>query len=238
MDFAEYIQRYTDVNQMTRGVHLLQTGPGERLLQPSRLLLEHARQEDRVVFYKDLSAAVLGHFSAMSVPSLASEEELANWEIRHRETIDNKEYKINQAKNAGLKDSYRVSILDLGDYYYRSGDMANAMKLYMRSKDITITPEQRLDLYSRMAVTSLHKKNVSFAQNNAQKVLALHCATDRQKNTCEAIMGIAALETGLYRQAAECFLKVGSAIIRKSPVIQISQGKFRCAHSRPWRGAL
>ena len=124
--------------------------------------------------------------------------------------MDLKEYKINQAKNAGLKDSYRVNILELGDFHFRAGDFSNAMKLYIRAKDVTITVDQQFDLYTRMALTSFHKKNSSFAQNNSQRVLLLSGIPDKQLVTSLIIMGLCCIENGNYKQATEYFLRVGS----------------------------
>lgn len=206
MDFLEYIQRYSDVIQMTRGEGLIKQLSADKVLDLVKYLLQKAKSEDRLGYYKDLMSAAMGYSEVLN---FISESELDNWEIRNRENIDNREYKINQAKNAGLKDSYRVNILDLGDYYYRSGDMPNAMKLYLRAKEITVTSDQQCELFSRMALASLHKKNISFAQNNAQKVLLLPNLPVKFQITSTIIMGIGSLEVSNYKQAAEYFLRVG-----------------------------
>lgn len=205
MDYVDQLKSYPDLIQIIRGIYTLSNSSGSLFVSLGTYLLNKIRTEDRLTFYQELLSAVSFRHD-FQLLSKVSNEELVSWETHTREQADNKEFKISQAKNAGLRDSYRVHILDLANFYYNTGDMASTMKTLQRAKEISITADQQFDLFSLMALTSLFKKNISFAQNNAQKIILLAGITDKQTVTARVIMGLCNLENSNYKQATEYFL--------------------------------
>lgn len=207
MDIMESISRYSDVNQMVRGIYYLSELPSSQCAELARFLVNKAISEDRIGFYRDMAGIIKSRLPPIQNYGILSDEELLSWEVRFKEGADQREYKITQSKNAGLKDSYRVNILELGGYYYKAGDMNNSLKLLLRAKDLTVTAEQQYELYLRTAFTSLHKKNMSFTQNNAQKVLSLVTLPEKSLLPAAVIMGICSIDNSNYKTATEYFLR-------------------------------
>ncbi|OMJ81044.1 hypothetical protein SteCoe_18550 [Stentor coeruleus] len=203
----ELISRYSDVNQMVRGIYFLSEYPPSQTVDLAKFLINKSISENRINFYKDIAATIKSRLPPNQNYGFLSDEELVSWEIKFKEGANQREYKITQSKNAGLKDSYRVNILELGGYYYNAGDMNNSLKLLLRAKDLTVTAEQQYELCLRMAFTSLYKKNISFTQNNAQKVLGLVTLPEKSLLPAAIIMGICSIDNGNYKTATEYFLR-------------------------------
>lgn len=205
MDNLETLKAYPDLIQIIRGIYILSNLQTPAFTALGSYLINKVRTEDRLSFYQELISSVPSKADLNHLP-LLSNEEVAAWESSTREQADNKEFKISQAKNAGLRDSYRAHILDLSTFYFNTGDMNNSMKALQRAKEISITAEQQFDLFSLMALTSLFKKNISFAQNNAQKIILLTGLSDKQTLTARVIMGLCNMENSNYKLATEFFL--------------------------------
>jgi COP9 signalosome complex subunit 1 len=207
MDYSEYLSRYSETGQMARCLYLIQEGPSSIYPVVYKFIRSLLKNEDQIQFYKEVVSAFRSkHVSFQMI----SEDEVESFETKYKDKVDNKEYKINQSKNAGLKDSYRLNILELGDYNFNSWDLSGAMKVYLRAKDVTVTPDHQYELSTRMGITSLYKKNYSFAQNNAQKVLMLPSIPENKQISCFIILGLCNIDSANYKQAVENFLRIGS----------------------------
>ena len=207
MEILETLQGYPDLIQVIRGNYLLTEAQGENFTIIGRYLINKLRAEDRFTFYIDLKAAISHKTEFMTLP-LLSVEELQSWEQKVKEEADNKEFKVSQAKNAGLRDSYRAHLIELAQFYLKTGDFTNTMKVLQRAKDLTITADQQYDLFSLMSLASLFKNNVSFAQNNAQKIINLSGLPASQTITSKVIMGLCNMQSSNFKSATEYFISL------------------------------
>mmetsp|Transcript_3392 Transcript_3392/g.3115 ORF Transcript_3392/g.3115 Transcript_3392/m.3115 type:complete len:339 (+) Transcript_3392:226-1242(+) len=137
-----------------------------------------------------------------------SNDSFKDWELQFKEQIERKELAVNQAKNAGLKDSMKISIIEEGDMFLDAGEPGLALKTYMRLKDIQSTKDQQYELYTKIARAALQKSNFSYAQNICQKAISVGTASIPLKSVVQAIVGVCHLESKNYKQAARAFLEV------------------------------
>ena len=207
MEILETLQGYPDLIQVIRGNYLLTEAQGENFTIIGGYLINKLRSEDRFTFYNDLKAAISHKGESVTLP-LLTVEELQSWEQKIKEEADNKEFKVSQAKNAGLRDSYRAHLIELAQFYLKTGDFTNTMKVLQRAKDLTITADQQYDLFSLMSLASLFKNNVSFAQNNAQKIINLSGLAASQTTTSKVIMGLCNMQCNNFKTATEFFLSL------------------------------
>ena len=114
-----------------------------------------------------------------------------------------KNYKANS-----IKESIRRGHDELGDHYLDMGDLNNALKCYVRSRDYCINSKQVLNMCMNAIKVSVHLRNWSFVftyvskaehnpdyQNNRLAVTRLNCAA-----------GLANLAGSKYESAAKNFL--------------------------------
>jgi COP9 signalosome complex subunit 1 len=184
---------------------IIQEVQGASFIEVGRYLINKLKSENRVSFYNELIPSISKKTGFEALPVLSSEE-LARWELQVKDIADNKEFKISQSKNAGLKDSYRVHLIELADFYLKTGDLVNAMKVLQRAKDVTVTADHQFELFSLMSLVSLYKKNISFAQNNAQKIIHLTGIPASQIVTSKIIMGLCNMQSNTFKTATEYFL--------------------------------
>lgn len=122
------------------------------------------------------------------------------------EKLDND---LKSSKSNSIKESIRRGHDDLGDHYLDMGDLNNAFKSYIRSRDYCTNPKHVLNMCLNAIKVSIYLKNwscvssyVSKAEGsqdyeaNNQMATKLHCAS-----------GLAHLANRKYDQAARSFLQ-------------------------------
>jgi COP9 signalosome complex subunit 1 len=67
----------------------------------------------------------------------------------------------------------RVSINALGNCYYECGDHTQALKTFLRGKDLPTSAEESFELCMNMVHTAINMKNFLNASNYVQKALSL-----------------------------------------------------------------
>ena len=115
---------------------------------------------------------------------------------------------LKNSKSNSIKESIRRGHDDLGDHYLDMGDLNNALKCYVRSRDYCTNSKHVLSMCLNAIKISIYLKNWSFvtsyvvkAENNtdfnpqSQIATRLNCAS-----------GLAYLANRKYDQAAKCFL--------------------------------
>ena len=75
MDFEEYIRRYSDVNQIARGIYVMGEISGDRKIALAKYLLEKTQQENMLSFYKEIASMAMSS-SGFSHLRIMPEEEM------------------------------------------------------------------------------------------------------------------------------------------------------------------
>lgn len=212
-NLGEYVNQYSGNGSVLRCLTVAESSPNGSALQIEalRLALELSHTQGKVYLYdktRQLATSRLGDISFLNSSHYMTNEAFKDWELHFKEQIERKEISINQAKNSGLKDSMRFSIIESGDMYLDAGEPAQALKTYMRIKDIQTSKDLQYDLYTKIARSALQKLNFSYALNICQKAISLGTANIAQKSLVQAIIGLCYLENKNYKQAARAFLEV------------------------------
>ena len=109
-----------------------------------------------------------------------------------------------------IKENIRVGLNQLGDYYFSSGDLANALKSYSKVKDNCMTQKHFLEMYFDIIKVSLALGNYIHVQSFIVKVESLSDVPDKELVATKrnSVTGIINLLTSAYRKAARNFLDI------------------------------
>jgi len=129
------------------------------------------------------------------------------------EKLDNdlKNYKSNS-----IKESIRRGHDDLGDHFLDSGDLANALKCYSRSRDYCTSGRHVVSMCVNVIKVSVYLQNWSHVMSYVNKALATPDLTESSAKNVEHMMlvtrlkcagGLADLMTRKYKSAARQFLE-------------------------------
>jgi len=129
------------------------------------------------------------------------------------EKLDNdlKNYKSNS-----IKESIRRGHDDLGDHFLDSGDLANALKCYSRSRDYCTSGRHVVSMCVNVIKVSVYLQNWSHVMSYVNKALATPDLTENNMKNAEhqALLtrlkcagGLADLMTRKYKAAAKQFLE-------------------------------
>lgn len=98
---------------------------------------------------------------------------------------------------------------DLGSHYHQIGDLSSAVKAYGRMRDYCTTPAHVASMSFKIIHVSIEQGNWMAVQSNALKIRNLNQREDDQKKAqprLAAVMGLAQLASGNFRDAATSFL--------------------------------
>lgn len=212
---ANYLSRYPQLDSIIRSLYIAEKH--EEFRVPALTYAYRATVEsNRLNFYEkvnELADKFLGSLDPITGGQALTPATLQEWEQQLKARIDKKEIEVGQARNSGLKDSMRLSMLDQGDIYYQAGNPNQAIKTYMRTRDLCTSSEQHSQLAMRLVNPSLHLRNFAYALNNAQKSLSLSTHSEYDQSVAQLILGLCNLHSHSWRQAARAFLAV-SPILR------------------------
>ena len=78
---------------------------------------------------------------------------------------------LNGYKTNMIKESIRMGHNDLGDFFYQRGDLQNAFKSYVRTRDYCTTPRHIVAMCLNVIRVSVESENFAHVQNYVQKAL-------------------------------------------------------------------
>ncbi|KAJ3318677.1 hypothetical protein HDU76_000759 [Blyttiomyces sp. JEL0837] len=120
------------------------------------------------------------------------------------------ETELKNYKNNLIKESIRMGHQDLGDHFYKAGELTNALKCYSRTRDYCTTSKHIVEMCLNVIKVSLELSNFSHVQSYVAKAEATPDVPDKNlvfgKLRCCA--GLAYLDSKSYKAAARNFLDV------------------------------
>ncbi|GAB4814501.1 hypothetical protein N2152v2_001547 [Parachlorella kessleri] len=143
------------------------------------------------------------------------------------------ETELNGYKTNLVKESIRMGHNDLGDFFYHRGDLSNAFKNYMRTRDYSTTSRHIIHMCLSVVKCSIEMGNYVHVPTYVQKAESTPDGQSdtlvRSKLACAS--GLYLLESGKYLQAARKFTEV-------SPELGSQYNEVISAHDVAVYGAL
>jgi len=150
------------------------------------------------------------------------------WVERTQEQNDKQVEKLEvdlcQHKLNSIKEKVRMGHNDLGNHYYAVGNLGEALKSFMRTRDYGMTTKHTLDMCLSIIRVSIEMGNFSHVTNHVVKAETQpDVPTDiNVVAKLRAAAGLANLDSGKYKQAAHKFtqMKIEMGKENNQPIIK------------------
>jgi len=138
--------------------------------------------------------------------------------------VDKLEVDLCQHKLNSIKEKVRMGHNDLGNHFYAVGNLNEALKSFMRTRDYGTTTKHTLDMCLSIIRVAIEMGNFSHVTNNVAKAETQpDLSTDISVVAkLRAAAGLAHLDGGKYKQAAQKFtqMKIEVGKENNQPVIK------------------
>mmetsp|Transcript_18915 Transcript_18915/g.49627 ORF Transcript_18915/g.49627 Transcript_18915/m.49627 type:complete len:475 (-) Transcript_18915:524-1948(-) len=204
-DLEGYIIRYSGHTKIARLQLIAQTCPALQV-EAYQLLMRELRTGLNVELYSKLAGELGPQFDTS--PGWAEETDR-----KARQTQERLEGELNQNKSNLVKESIRQGYNELGQYHYSRGDLNQAMKFYVRTRDYCTSNRHMAEMCVRVIQVSVDLNNYVQVSNHVSK--AEHLSDMLEPETVAKLAAASALgllKSQQYKQAARKFLVVGTAI--------------------------
>ncbi|KAI1374687.1 26S proteasome subunit RPN7-domain-containing protein [Hypoxylon crocopeplum] len=213
LDLDLYIANYTG---RTRFERLLLIGQCSVPLCVDALkaAVAEAKRGKDIQRYRDawelIRVAAPGEPEARWDEQWATKTETANEEETHRLEAELKGYKNNL-----VKESIRIGHRDLGEHLESIGDLNAASDTYFKMRPDASTQSHILDVGKHVISVLVQKRDWAGVLTNVGKVLGpnMRSTTSEERNAEQPyqkmVCGLAHLGSGVYYEAARCFLQAG-----------------------------
>jgi COP9 signalosome complex subunit 1 len=119
------------------------------------------------------------------------------------------EMELNGYKTNLIKESIRMGHNDLGDFHYRRGDLQNAFKSYVRTRDYCTTSKHIVTMCLNVIAVSIELGDYGHVTNYVSKAEQTPELDDQVVLAkLRSAAGLAALENGKYKLAARKLVEV------------------------------
>eukprot|EP00741_Cyanophora_paradoxa_P023644 tig00021608_g22838.t1 len=205
MDLETYIANYTGHTKIVRLLFIAQNSK-ELELEALRMAHDEIKKTTNTDTYRSIVARIAGRLGP-------AYEEDAEWvkQVDKKAALQHEklESELNGYKTNLIKESIRMGHTDLGEFFYDRGDLSNALKSFVRTRDYCTTPKHIFQMCLNVIRVSIELNNYTHVSNYVAKA---EQTPDRQdpvvvaKLKCAA--GLSQLEAKKYKMAARKFLEV------------------------------
>ncbi|RMZ76167.1 hypothetical protein DV738_g5107, partial [Chaetothyriales sp. CBS 135597] len=215
-DLQQYISNYRG-RTVFRRLYLIASCSAALREEAAKLAVLEARKGSDVNNFKAavaLLASIPGYRDRDSDGLLDQSWAVAQQKTNARET-NRLENELKGYKNNLIKESIRMGNEDLGNHYYKIGDLAHAAKAYARMRDYCTTPLHIASTAFRTIAINIEMKNWLGVHSQINKVRSLQMKQEELARTqpkVNAAMGLQQMCSGEYRDAAISFLSTDPSL--------------------------
>eukprot|EP01132_Coremiostelium_polycephalum_P005328 gene5328-6644_t len=121
--------------------------------------------------------------------------------------LDKLEQDLNTAKSNMVKDSIRLAHNDLGEFYFKIGDVSNALKCFVRTRDYCTTSKHILTMCLNIIKVGIEMENYVHVVNYITKAEQTPDLDNASIAKLRIATGLANLDHGKYKLAAKKFIE-------------------------------
>eukprot|EP00775_Hariotina_reticulata_P007615 gene7612-7817_t len=209
MDIEAYISNYTSHTKIDRLLFIAERNHGKPLeLEALKLAADESLRETyNTIKYEEIMQRINGrlgpqyHFDRQLVESV---------ELAAAQKQERLESELHSHKTNLIKESIRLGHNDLGDFFYNRGDLQNAFKSYVRTRDYCTTPKHIVTMCLNAVRVAVEMNNFMHVSNYVSKAEQTP-GTKADAVTAaklKAAAGLAYLDNRRYKMAARAFVEV------------------------------
>ncbi|KAK9456543.1 26S proteasome subunit RPN7-domain-containing protein [Dipodascopsis uninucleata] len=125
-----------------------------------------------------------------------------------RSVGDKLELELKSYKNNLIKESIRMGYSELGDFYFKVGDLTSASKYYIRQREYCTTHKHIEDMSLDMIRVAVHQQNWSLVETSLARIDGLPSDKTDIEPIIKIVRGLLYLSQGNYSAAVSSFLDV------------------------------
>eukprot|EP00245_Coleochaete_scutata_P005782 TRINITY_DN19649_c0_g1_i1.p1 TRINITY_DN19649_c0_g1~~TRINITY_DN19649_c0_g1_i1.p1 ORF type:complete len:435 (-),score=92.43 TRINITY_DN19649_c0_g1_i1:295-1599(-) len=204
-DLETYASNYTGHTKITRLRFIAERCNNRSMeLEALRMALDEIRKGDNTFVYLETVEKVYGKLG----PEYQLDQDWVDaTDRRVTQRHEKLEGELNAYKTNLIKESIRMGYNDLGDFYYNRGDLQQAFKQYVRTRDYCTTSKHIIAMCLNVILVSIELGHFVHVSNYVQKAEQTPDVQDPivlAKLKCAA--GLANLDSKKYKLAARKFV--------------------------------
>ncbi|CAI5958827.1 unnamed protein product [Closterium sp. NIES-64] len=206
MDLESYAANYSGHTRIVRLRFIAERcaaiGQTAMELEALRMAADELKRGENSAAYKEVVAKIAGRLG----PKYELDQEwVDSVERRAVQKQEKLEMELNGYKTNLIKESIRMGYNDLGDFFYSRGDLQQAFRCYVRTRDYCITSKHTIAMCLNVIVASVelgHFVNVSNYVQKAERGMTDPIVLAKLRSAA----GLASLEGRKYKAAARKFV--------------------------------
>ncbi|KAK9910584.1 hypothetical protein M0R45_034540 [Rubus argutus] len=212
LDIEAYASLYSGRTKISRLLFIADHSRSNQAmeLEALRMAYDEIKKGENTQLFRDVVQKIDGRLGPEYVMDLAWCESVDRRAEQKREKLENE---LNAYRTNLIKESIRMGYNDFGDFHYSHGQLGDAFKNYVRTRDYCTTSKHIVHMCMSSILVSIEmgqfahvSSYVSKAEQSQQTPEALDSVTVA-KLRCAA--GLANLEAKKYKLAARKFLETG-----------------------------
>ncbi|KAH7686844.1 26S proteasome regulatory subunit Rpn7/COP9 signalosome complex subunit 1 protein [Dioscorea alata] len=208
LDVEAYAGLYTGRTKITRLLFIADRCGNESLqLEALRMAYDEIRKSENTCLHREVAQKIAGRLG----PDYLLDQAWADAVDRRAELKKEKlENELNGYRTNLIKESIRMGYNDFGDFYYSHGQLGDAFKSYVRTRDYCTTSKHITQMCLNVILVSIELGQFMHVSNYVSKAEQTPDSQDPvtvAKLKCA--LGLAFLETKKYKLAARKFLETG-----------------------------
>ncbi|CAL9206774.1 unnamed protein product [Musa hybrid cultivar] len=208
MDLEAYVALYTGRTRVSRLLFIAERCGNEGMqLEALRMAHDEIKKGEDSHLYREVIAKIGGRLG----PLYALDQTWVDMVDRRAEARKEKlENELNSYKTNLIKESIRMGFNDLADFFYSHGQLGDAFKNYVRTRDYCTSSKHISQMCLNVILVSIELGQFMHVSNYVSKAEQAPEQVDpitHSKLRCAA--GLAYMETKKYKLAARKFLETG-----------------------------
>ncbi|KAI4311531.1 hypothetical protein MLD38_036417 [Melastoma candidum] len=211
LDLEAYASLYKDRTKITRLMFIAERCGNEAMeLEALRMAYDEARKGENTQVYSEVAERIGGRLGQGYFLDTAWCDTVDKRAEQKREKLDNE---LNSYRTNLIKESIRMGYNDFGDFHYAHGNLGDAFKSYVRTRDYCTTSKHIISMCMNAILVSIEMgqfTHVTSYVSKAEQILDTLDTVTAAKLKCAS--GLAFLEAKKYKLAARKFLEVASEL--------------------------
>mmetsp|Transcript_5331 Transcript_5331/g.11649 ORF Transcript_5331/g.11649 Transcript_5331/m.11649 type:complete len:465 (+) Transcript_5331:170-1564(+) len=211
-DLESCIVNYTGHAKIDRLVFIAEKSLGKPLeLEALKLAHDEVKKTDNTAKYTEVVQKIDGRLGAAYNLDKGFVDQVDKRAAQKQERL---ETELHAYKSNLIKESIRMGHNDLGEFFYERGDLQNAFKSYVRSRDYCTTSRHIITMCLNVIKVAIEMRNTMHINNYVAKAEQTPdvAADPVVMAKLRAAAGLAFLQSRKYKQAARKFVEVNAEL--------------------------
>lgn len=208
LDVEAYAAQYSGRTRLLRLLFIAERCGVEAVeLEALRMAFDEARKRDDTLLYRDAAHRIKGRLGPAYRYDQAWVDSVHRRADQRKEKLDNE---LNGYRTNLIKESIRMGYNDIGDFYYAHGQLSDAFKNYIRTRDYCTTSKHVVQMCMNVILVSIELGQFAHVTNYVSKAEQTPDTLDGiPLAKLRAAAGLAYLKTKKYKLSARKFLETG-----------------------------